>query len=297
MELTIFTPTYNRVNLLKKLYKSLKKQTNNSFIWLIVDDGSTDGTEAYIKSISKNAPFEIEYFYQKNSGKHVAHNLAMANSFTDLFFCVDSDDYLLSSAVQIILDTHQRYKDNEYLGYFFRKQDTNGNISGGNFELHNPIIGIRDLYHKKGFQGELAIILNRHLVSDHFFPTFRNESFVSELVYYNELNSIAPMLWINKVIYIFEYQNTGYSKNSDQLIYKNPYGIATGYLSEAHYATKFIDKIKNYAEYKAIIKSFQLDSSLIPNIDVFFFIKICAALFKTHYVKLFNMIKLKYNEQ
>ena len=29
MELTIFTPTYNRVNLLKKLYKSLKKQTNN----------------------------------------------------------------------------------------------------------------------------------------------------------------------------------------------------------------------------------------------------------------------------
>lgn len=294
MELTIFTPTYNRKELLKNLYSSLKNQTNHNFIWLVVDDGSTDGTDVYIRSISNSAPFEITYTYQKNGGKHVGHNTGMEKCSTDLFFCVDSDDYLLPTAVQIIIDTHQRYKGNKYLGYFYRKKDTNGNISGGNFELKNSSIGIRDLYHKKRFKGELAIVLNRPLVKDYYFPTFKNEKFVSESVYYNELNNIAPMLWINKVIYIYEYQKNGYSMNSNRLIARNPYGTAMAYLSEAHFATKFIDKIKNYAEYEALIESFNIDNQLIPDINISFAVKISSVFLRKHYIKLFNNIILKY---
>lgn len=44
-DITIFTPTYNRLYSLKRLYKSLTKQTNKNFIWLIVDDGSTDDSK------------------------------------------------------------------------------------------------------------------------------------------------------------------------------------------------------------------------------------------------------------
>ena len=43
---TIFTPTYNREYTLPRLYSDLKKQTYKDFEWLIVDDGSTDNTEA-----------------------------------------------------------------------------------------------------------------------------------------------------------------------------------------------------------------------------------------------------------
>ena len=49
MRLTVFTPTYNRRELLVRAYKSLARQTVRDFEWLIVDDGSTDGTDDEVK--------------------------------------------------------------------------------------------------------------------------------------------------------------------------------------------------------------------------------------------------------
>lgn len=72
--LTIFTPTYNRINELERLYSSLISQTDFRFEWLIVDDGSTDDTENMVVSWLDTSPFPIRYIKQPNSGKHVAHN-------------------------------------------------------------------------------------------------------------------------------------------------------------------------------------------------------------------------------
>ena len=52
--ITVFTPTYNRRKLLERCFKSLNKQTNKKFEWLVVDDGSNDDTREYIESIKKN---------------------------------------------------------------------------------------------------------------------------------------------------------------------------------------------------------------------------------------------------
>ena len=49
-KLTVFTPTYNREELLPRLYHSLCMQTNMNFEWIVVDDGSTDNTEKLIKT-------------------------------------------------------------------------------------------------------------------------------------------------------------------------------------------------------------------------------------------------------
>ena len=71
---TVFTPTYNRVNLLPKAYDSLRDQTFCDFEWVIVDDGSTDGTGAIVREWSNEAPFPIHYTWQANRGKAVAIN-------------------------------------------------------------------------------------------------------------------------------------------------------------------------------------------------------------------------------
>ena len=47
--LTVFTPLYNRINTLKRTYESLKRQTSKDFVWLIIDDGSTDNPYEIIK--------------------------------------------------------------------------------------------------------------------------------------------------------------------------------------------------------------------------------------------------------
>lgn len=57
--ITIFTPTYNRAHLLERLYLSLIKQTNHSFIWLVVDDGSTDNTKELIEQYISEKKLEL----------------------------------------------------------------------------------------------------------------------------------------------------------------------------------------------------------------------------------------------
>ena len=50
MKLTIHTATYNRAYILPQAYESLKAQTCKDFEWIITDDGSTDGTDALVRS-------------------------------------------------------------------------------------------------------------------------------------------------------------------------------------------------------------------------------------------------------
>lgn len=102
--LTIFTPTYNRAHTLPVLYESLKSQTSRDFVWLIVDDGSTDATQELVESWIALAEVPIRYFLTKNGGKARAHNFAVDRLDTELFLCVDSDDYLLPRAVSLLLE-------------------------------------------------------------------------------------------------------------------------------------------------------------------------------------------------
>ena len=130
MNIAIVTPTYNRIGLLNRLYKSLLKQSNYSFTWIVVDDGSMDNTSEYIEKL--DAPFNIRYFKQENSGKVKALNLAFdKNNDIDFFLIVDSDDYLLEYAIEIVLKTSNKYLMNKNVGaIFFRYQFENGEVIG-----------------------------------------------------------------------------------------------------------------------------------------------------------------------
>ena len=64
--LTIFTPAYNRGHTLPRTYKSLTDQSCKAFIWLIVDDGSTDNTAELVREWQQeDNGFEIQYIYTK----------------------------------------------------------------------------------------------------------------------------------------------------------------------------------------------------------------------------------------
>ena len=295
MKLTIFTPVYNRADLIDRLYESLRRQTNHNFIWLIVDDGSTDNLQQKIERLNKELDFEIRYYYQKNQGKHAAHNMGVEKCDTELFFCVDSDDYLKEGAVEKILTVHEMNLSRKVLGYFFRKVDTEGNVSGGRFSIRNNVVGLREIYYRYGFVGELAIVLKTDLIKGFSFPTYANEKFVSEKVLYNQLSSIAPMVYVDEAIYVFEYQESGYTMNSNKLLAKNPKGAAMGFLSDAVYGTNFIDMSKAYAAFSSVKKTFGICGEIYPKCSVKTSVRIMAVLLKPHYNKLFRKINLRYN--
>lgn len=295
MKLTVFTPIYNREELIDKLYESLVNQSCKEFVWLVVDDGSTDNIKCKIEKYAESSPFEIKYIYRENHGKHAAHNTAVAACCTELFFCVDSDDYLTEDAVEKILKVHKNHRNENFLGYYFRKMDTCGNISGGDVNIATGKIGLREIYFKNRFSGELAIVLKTEFIKPYSFPVYDNEKFVSEKVFYNQLDSIAPMLFIDEVIYMFEYQQNGYTMNAERLMAKNPIGAAMGFLSDAVYAVKFIDKIKAYASFKALKKVYALSESYFNIKPNSCFVKLAALALEPHYTRIFVKIKSIYN--
>lgn len=131
IRLTVFTPTYNRKLLLQRCYDSLKRQTNKQFIWLIVDDGSTDGTGEVVDSWMKDeSDFQIQYVYKDNGGLHTAYNEAIKRINTELCVCIDSDDFMPCSAVEDILAFWELNGGEEYAG-----------IVGLDYTLDDQVIG------------------------------------------------------------------------------------------------------------------------------------------------------------
>ena len=117
IKLTIFTPTYNRKELLKRCYDSLKKQSVKEFIWLVVDDGSDDGTKEQVQDwIKERNEFEVEYIFKENGGLHTAYNAAIDHITTELCVCIDSDDYMPEKGVEEILNFWMQNGSSHYAG-------------------------------------------------------------------------------------------------------------------------------------------------------------------------------------
>ena len=132
--LTIFTPAYNRAHTLLRTYESLCSQSRKDFIWLIVDDGSTDNTAELVQHWqSRDNGFEIQYIYKENGGMHTAHNVAYANIRTELNTCIDSDDMLAKGAVEKILSKWPEVRGKGYAGLVGLDADFSGNIIGKGF--------------------------------------------------------------------------------------------------------------------------------------------------------------------
>ncbi len=131
VELTVFTPTYNRVGLLRRCYESMKRQTKKDFIWLVVDDGSTDETgQAVEEWIHSTSEFRIQYIFKENGGLHTAYNYAIEAIDTPLCVCIDSDDYMPDDAVEKILTFWHENGSGQYAGIVGLDFDTGGHCIG-----------------------------------------------------------------------------------------------------------------------------------------------------------------------
>ncbi len=89
--ISIIIPTYNRYNLLEKTINSVLNQTYKNWELIVVDDGSTDGTDVLVNELS-HKDSRIRYFWQKNSGESVARNKGFVMAKGEYVAFLDSDD-------------------------------------------------------------------------------------------------------------------------------------------------------------------------------------------------------------
>lgn len=171
--LTIFTPTYNRKHTICRTYESLQRQTCKDFNWLIIDDGSSDGTRQWVESLGNKVILEgiaydwmgcplkestsdhfiieangmcIEYVAKPNGGLYTGYNVAYATIETELCVCIDSDDYAADDTVEKIsnlwkshypdgslINHHSSLTNKEYCGIIGLDFNLDGTPLGGYF--------------------------------------------------------------------------------------------------------------------------------------------------------------------
>lgn len=226
MLLTICTPTYNRGYLLKRLYHSLRAQTLKLFEWIIIDDGSNDDTKDIVSNfIKEDNEFDIKYFYQNNSGKHVALNKAIGQAMGEYFFIVDSDDWLPNNAVELIFENFKAINNESgFAGIGGLRAYSNKTWIGKTFkgEYLNCSSLQRDKY---GIKGDKAEVFYTKVLKQFPFPSFNGENFLTEaVVWYRIANVGYKIRWINQIFYYCEYLDGGLTKTKDKCL-KNYQGF------------------------------------------------------------------------
>lgn len=223
--LTIFTPTYNRRKLLTRCYDSLKKQTNNNFEWLIIDDGSTDDTKRFVDMwIKENNKFSIRYIYQENQGMHGAHNTAYENITTELNTCMDSDDFMPKDGVEKICDFWIKNGSDKYAGIAALDAFENGQVIGIKFPSDMKKSTLFDMYKKEGIKGDKKLIYRTELTKKYPYPVYKNEKYVGLDYKYHMIDQEYELLLMNEVVCIVEYQQDGSSMNMFRQYLRNPRG-------------------------------------------------------------------------
>ena len=226
---TIFTPTYNRAELLKRLYESLKEQSDKDFEWIIVDDGSKDNTEEVVQGFIKEKSIPIKYLKKENEGKHIAINVGCDMAEGELFFIVDSDDYIPKEAIEEVKRDWKKYRNNTGIaGLVYLKAWKNGNLMGRKFEKDEFISNHVKEYNKGGVWGEKLKILRTEIFRKNKFPKYENEKYVGEHVLWIQVSRKYDLVYINKVLYIAEYLEDGLTMAGRKLRIENPLGGIKG---------------------------------------------------------------------
>ena len=224
----VFTPTFNRAYILPKLYESLIAQTSQDFSWMVVDDGSTDNTAELIQSYIEAAEIDITYIKTENGGKQRAINVGVEACEDELFFVVDSDDYLVPNAVEYFVDAWEQERD---------RLNVCGIVALRGTDVHTPMgtwmpdgvdySGYWDLFEKYKYRGDTSLIHRTSILKEYPYHVAEGEKFVAETAVYYRLDGKYVHRTRNAILTICHYLPDGYTKNLKQNIVNNPIGFYT----------------------------------------------------------------------
>lgn len=202
--ITVFTPTYNRANTIKRVFDSLQNQSVKSFEWLIIDDGSTDNTKEVIEQFQKKADFPIRYYWKENGGRHTAVNYSYSVLRTKYVVTCDSDDELMPDAIEKMTQTWKLIESKgETRFWCITGREINkatGKMVGTPFPS-----GINDLSGRKQRKeilrhpGEKHCCRNVEILSQHPFPIYSDTKFVSENQVWEVINRKYDQYCVNDI--------------------------------------------------------------------------------------------------
>ncbi|AJJ63144.1 glycosyltransferase family 2 protein [Yersinia aldovae] len=182
---TVFTPTFNRANVLKRCYLSILEQNRSDIEWLIIDDGSTDNTADLINEFKNENRIKINYIYQSNHGKQAAWNNAVNNAEGAYFIGVDSDDALVAGSIDKLISISNVLEDKEIIGIRAIS------VSSETMKPNNCYLSNEDKKNswfdefRSGVRGERIDFFKTELLKKHLYPITLSINFIPEIWFYS----------------------------------------------------------------------------------------------------------------
>lgn len=211
--ITVFTPSYNRAYILGKCYESLNRQTCKEFVWLIIDDGSTDCTKELVEGwMQKNNGYEIRYIYKENGGLHTGYNKAIELMDTELSICIDSDDSMPDDGIERILEAWNNRRESDIAGLIGLDYDESGNLIGTLLPEENSINAATLLM--VPHCGDKKYVMRNDLWRQiGQMPEFQGERNFNPHYFVIKLSSKYRFQPVNQCFCIVDYQPNGMSAN------------------------------------------------------------------------------------
>ena len=221
--ITVLTPSYNRGDLLKNLYQSLREQIFDDFEWIVVDDGSTDSTSEIITHFKEDKKIVIKYIKQSNGGKHTAINAGVKISTGELIIIVDSDDTLPKDSLLIINNQYLKIREDATVGGVCGLMAHHDNIVIGNCNLlPQGNISSIDMRFKYGFLGDVCEVFKTDVLREFPFPEIYNEKFCPEDLVWNRIARKYTLYFFNQVVYYRDYLDGGLTSKIVKIRMKSP---------------------------------------------------------------------------
>ena len=257
VRITVFTPTYNRADIIEILDRSLQRQAFTDFEWLVIDDGSSDKTQELFGqwATEKNA-FPIRYYKQKNGGKCRAINRALDLAQGELFFTVDSDDYLTDDALEKIQRWEAELPKNQKYCGLAGNLGTTPNMTPNSLFNEEYCDGTAlDRYGK--VKGERAMVFYTDIHRKYRYPVFPDEKFMTEAVVWNRMaHDGYKMRFYNDIIWVYEYKEDGLTRAGSSVFLNNPKGYGLWLREKAQFEHRsFGEKLKMYYTFTCDLSS------------------------------------------
>lgn len=246
--ITILTPTYNRASLLPRLFDSLLRQTNKDFEWIVVDDGSTDDTREVVANLKEKCggAFPMDYVYKANGGKHMAINIGAERARGELLFIADSDDLLTDDALETVANSwHDISDDKSFAGIagLDITMDTREVIGSGLPQEHIDCNAI-DIRYRHHVTGDMKEVFRTEVLREFPFPEFAGERFCPEQLVWFRMARRYRLRYINKPIYIADYQPDGITAGITRARMRNPSASMLTYAELTECPVPFLVKVK-----------------------------------------------------
>ena len=172
-----------------------------------------------------------------------AHNTGVKNCETELFVCLDSDDFFAEDAVASVKRLWKAKGSETYAGIIAHKGESRERVLYGQEFPKVETSTLRALY-KGGFAGETTLVFRTDILKQFLFPEIPGEKYVPEDFIYDKIDSRYIMLVLPEILTVCEIVSQGYTDQAPKLRRENPMGWYLYYEQRAQLEEMSVLKIK-----------------------------------------------------